>query len=120
MALGRVVPILRMFDEALTREFYVDFLGFTVDFEHRFDPNAPLFAQVSKDGCSLQLSAHFGDGTPGSKIRIDCTELDAYQTALLAKAYTYARPGIVEQPWGREMSIGDPSGNTIVLVESAP
>lgn len=31
-----------MFDIAKTREFYLDYLGFTVDFEHRFHDNAPL------------------------------------------------------------------------------
>jgi hypothetical protein len=29
--LGTVTPILRMFDEAMAREFYLDFLGFQVD-----------------------------------------------------------------------------------------
>jgi hypothetical protein len=38
MKLGRVTPILRSFDEAKGREFYVDFLGFKVDWEHRFEP----------------------------------------------------------------------------------
>ena len=36
MSLGKTVPILRMFDEAKAKEFYVDFLGFAVDWEHRF------------------------------------------------------------------------------------
>ena len=31
MKLGNVTPILRIFDEAKAREFYVDYLGFTVD-----------------------------------------------------------------------------------------
>jgi Glyoxalase superfamily protein len=30
MSLGKTVPILRMFDEAKAKEFYVDFLGFSV------------------------------------------------------------------------------------------
>ena len=34
--LGGPVPILRCFDEAKAREFYVDFLGFSVDCTHRF------------------------------------------------------------------------------------
>jgi len=34
MKLGQTTPILRMFDEARAREFYVEFLGFTVDWEH--------------------------------------------------------------------------------------
>ena len=29
MTFGNTTPILRMFDEAKAREFYVDFLGFT-------------------------------------------------------------------------------------------
>jgi catechol 2,3-dioxygenase-like lactoylglutathione lyase family enzyme len=38
MTLGKTTPILRIFDEAKAREFYVDFLGFKVDWEHRFEP----------------------------------------------------------------------------------
>jgi catechol 2,3-dioxygenase-like lactoylglutathione lyase family enzyme len=32
------IPILRIFDEAKARAFYVDWLGFKVDWEHRFEP----------------------------------------------------------------------------------
>jgi hypothetical protein len=31
MSLGKITPILRIFDEAKAKEFYVGFLGFTVD-----------------------------------------------------------------------------------------
>ncbi len=31
MTAGHPIPILRIFDEAKARAFYVDFLGFTVD-----------------------------------------------------------------------------------------
>ncbi|TIS73102.1 MAG: VOC family protein, partial [Mesorhizobium sp.] len=41
--LGTVTPILRMFDTVKAREFYLNFLGFEVRFEHRFDDNAPLY-----------------------------------------------------------------------------
>jgi len=57
----RSIPILRIFDEAKAREFYVDFLGFTVDWEHRFNDDAPLYMQVSRDGCVLHFSEHYGD-----------------------------------------------------------
>lgn len=33
----RAVPIFRIFDVAKAKEFYVGFLGFQVDGEHRFD-----------------------------------------------------------------------------------
>ena len=35
-----ITPIFRSFDEAKAREFYIDFLGFEVTFEHRFEPQA--------------------------------------------------------------------------------
>ncbi len=38
------VPILRIFDVAKAMEFYIDFLGFSVDWEHRFGENFPLYA----------------------------------------------------------------------------
>ena len=79
MRLGRTIPIVRIFDEAKAREFYVEFLGFKVDWEHRFEPGTPLYMQVSRDDCVLQLSEHHGDATPGSGLRIEAPELDALQ-----------------------------------------
>jgi catechol 2,3-dioxygenase-like lactoylglutathione lyase family enzyme len=44
MKIHSTTPILRIFDGAKAREFYVGFLGFTVDWEHRFEPGLPIFA----------------------------------------------------------------------------
>ena len=60
MKLGKTTPILRIFDEAKAKEFYVDFLGFKVDWEHRFEPGLPLYLQVSRGDCVLHLSEHSG------------------------------------------------------------
>ena len=43
MNIGPVTPILRSFDEARARDFYVRYLGFEVLFEHRFEPGLPLY-----------------------------------------------------------------------------
>jgi uncharacterized glyoxalase superfamily protein PhnB len=118
MSFGKVTPILRIFDETKAKEFYVDFLGFTVDWEHRFQEDLPLYMQVSKDGCLLHLSEHHGDASPGAALRIETTELDAFRASLLKKHYKYARPGIQEMPWGREMSIADPFGNKLIFTSS--
>jgi hypothetical protein len=115
MRLGKITPILRIFDEAKAREFYVEFLGFNVDWEHRFGPDLPLYMQVSKDACVLHLSEHHGDASPGSAVRIGTSDLDGYHAELLAKRYKYARPGIQEMPWGRDMSITDPFGNRLTF-----
>jgi catechol 2,3-dioxygenase-like lactoylglutathione lyase family enzyme len=116
MRLGKTTPILRIFDEAKAREFYIDFLGFKVDWEHRFEPGTPIYMQVSRDECVLQLSEHHGDATPGSGLRIEAPELDALHQELTAKRYKYARPGIEMMPWGtRDMSIKDPFGNRLTF-----
>ena len=85
MSLGTTTPILRIFDEAKAREFYVDFLGFDIDWEHRFEPGRPLYMQVSRDECVLHLSEHHGDCSPGAAMRIEASDLDAFQAKLRSK-----------------------------------
>jgi uncharacterized glyoxalase superfamily protein PhnB len=118
MSLVKTTPILRIFDEAKAREFYVGFLGFKVDWEHRFEPGLPLYMQVSRDGCVLHLSEHHGDGAPGVALRIHSDDLDGFHREITAKAYKYARPGIEDTPWGtRDMSIRDPFGNRLTFTD---
>ena len=117
MRLGSPIPILRTFDEAKARKFHDDFLGFTIDWEHRFAPELPLYCQVSRSACLLHLSWHHGDATPGSALRIEVEALDEVQAELTAKNYRYGRPGIEQQRWGRDMSISDPFGNRLIFSE---
>ncbi|MGC4014396.1 MAG: glyoxalase superfamily protein [Luteolibacter sp.] len=121
MKLGAITPILRIFDEEKAREFYVGFLGFQVDWEHRFEENAPLYQQVSRDGCVLHLSGHFGDGCPGSAIRIETTGVAEFQASLLAQRYKHARPGLEKTDWGTlEVRLTDPFGNRLTFSEPVP
>lgn len=73
-------PLMRIFDVAKAREFYVDFLGFTVDWEHRFDETAPLYMQVSRAGLVLHLTEHHGDACPGSAVFVRVTGLRDFHT----------------------------------------
>jgi len=94
------VPILRSFDAALTKEFYLDFLGFELVFEHRFDAGAPLYMSVKSGDCEIHLSEHFGDASPGAALRIEVADVAQMSTALNAKSYKYAHPGWQRQEWG--------------------
>ncbi|AEA66850.1 VOC family protein [Pseudomonas brassicacearum] len=119
MSFGKTTPILRIFDEAKALAFYVDFLGFTVDWQHRFGDDFPLYLQVSRGDCVLHLSEHHGDCTPGSALRIETDELEAFQQQLLAKQYRYAHPHIQAMPWGsQDMAISDPFGNRLVFTNA--
>ncbi len=115
--LTTVTPLLRIFDVAKAKEFYVDFLGFALDWEHRYEPDMPLYAQVSLGRCALHLTEHHGDCTPGSAIRIEASNLTEYHEILTAKKYGYARPGL-EQAFGcLEVRIADPFGNRLTFFE---
>jgi uncharacterized glyoxalase superfamily protein PhnB len=107
-----------MFDVAKAREFYLDYIGFAVEFEHRFHDNAPLFMGISRDGLLLLLSEHHGDGTPGSHVRIDISGVRELHDELKAKKYRSMNPGIQEQEWGlRELRVVDPFGNLLIFTE---
>lgn len=114
--LGGVTPILRIFDSAKAHEFYIGFLGFKIDWEHRFDADAPLYMAVSRDGCVLHLSEHHGDGTPGSAIRVGTQDVAALHRELIGKNYRFARPGLEDTPWQtREVTVADPFGNRLTF-----
>lgn len=118
MKLSSAVPLLRIFDEDKAKEFYQDFLGFTPDWEHRFSPDAPLYTQVSKDGCILHLTGHHGDCCPGSAVRIQTSDVAAYSQHLRDKKYKHSNPGHGVTPWNTlEMTIADPFGNKLTFYQ---
>ena len=114
----RVIPVLRIFSIEKAREFYLGYLGFQLDWEHRFEPELPLYMQVSRDGLVLHLSEHYGDGTPGSVFRVDVQGVRELHAELDAKGYGYYRPGLNETPWETlELTLLDPFGNRLILSE---
>ena len=116
MKFEKPTTILRIFDETKAKEFYVDYLGFKVDWEHRFADNMPLYMQVSKEECVIHLSEHHGDGTPGTKIRIECDDVKTYHKELKSKNYRFLNPGVGRQPWAKEeMCLADPFGNVLIF-----
>ena len=118
MKLSHAIPVIRIFSQEKAKEFYLAFLGFKLDWEHRFEENFPLYAQVSRSDLTLHLSEHHADATPGSTIFVRVEEIDALHQELTAKNYTYAKPGIQDLPWGRVMEVADPFGNRIRFCET--
>ena len=117
----QTIPILRIFDVDKAREFYVGFLGFTVDWEHRFDDKAPLYMQVSRGGLVLHLSEHHGDACPGSTVFVRMTGIDEYHREITSKGYGYMRPGVNIAPWNAKlMEVTDPFGNRLRFNEYLP
>jgi hypothetical protein len=83
----RVIPVLRIFDIAKAREFYLDW-------EHEFEPDMPKYLQVTRDGIRLHLTEHYGDCCPSAKIFIEYPDVKTLHKELTAKPYKYYRPGL--------------------------
>ena len=118
VAFTRTTPILRIFDIAKAKAFYVDLLGFHLDWEHRFEPGFPLYMQVSRGHIRLHLSEHHGDGTPGSAVFIDMTGLDAFHAELKARgSHAGIEPG--PNPRMRWLRLWDPFGSQLRFAETS-
>jgi len=105
VAFEGVHPILRVKSVADSQRYYVDVLGFKVDWD------APYFASVSRGGCHIFLSQ--GDqGHPGAWVWIgveDCGALFEEYKSAGAKI----RHPPTNYPWAREMQVEDPDGNIL-------
>ena len=114
MEVIQTIPVVRIFDVAKAREFYLDYLGFRLDWEHRFEPGMPVYMQIHMGSCVLHLSEHHGDATPGGTVFLRVRGLEAFHQALKDKAYGYQRPGIQTAPWNAKlMELTDPFGNRL-------
>lgn len=111
------MPILRVRDAALTRQFCVDWLGFGIDFEYQFERGLPLFIGVSRNGTALGLGEHHGDGTTGSAVwapRRDLTSTGTHRwwPRRLTTSHNRRR-----RPSGPTMTVVDPFDNELRFCE---
>ena len=114
----RTVPVLRVFDTAKAVEFYVDWLGCQIDWEHRFYDDAPLYMQVSSGDLVLHLSEHHGDCCPGAKVFVEVDDIESLHRELIGKKYKYNRPQLETAPWkARTFTVTDPFGNRVQFNE---
>jgi uncharacterized glyoxalase superfamily protein PhnB len=114
----QTVPILRIFDVARAFEFYCGFLGFKVDWEHRFEPESPMYMQVSRGTLRFHLSEHHGDGSPGAHVFVEMTGVEGFHREVTDKNYKFMKPCLQDEFYGaRSMRVIDPFGNRISFNE---
>ena len=87
------------------------------------DDEDPSFSALERDGDSLFLTSHGGDGTFGQTVVIMVDDVDAVFRKLRARglktpgdpeAPTVVHEGPLDQTWGtREFYVEDPDGNTL-------
>jgi catechol 2,3-dioxygenase-like lactoylglutathione lyase family enzyme len=99
-----VIPILRVADAAAAVAWYGR-LGFTQEWEHRFEPGMPAFVSVARGDLRLFLSEHLGDARPDTLLYLRVADVDA------VAAEFGTTPG--DAPWAREIELRDPDGNRL-------
>lgn len=108
-----VIPQLRIGSAARSLPFYVQGLGFTVDWQHQFEPGLPLFLQLTRRGQTIFLTEHGGDGPPGGAVYFVVPDVDQC-CRLFSAAGIDAAQAPQDTPWGsREMLLIDPDGNQL-------
>lgn len=116
----RVMPTLRMTDYARSKQFYVEGLGFQVDWEHRFEPGFPVFAQVSRDGLAFFLTEHTGDCPVGGLIHLYVPDVDVWFEEFRRKGVRVQEPPNENLPGLRSMTVVDPDGNKLHICTRLP
>jgi catechol 2,3-dioxygenase-like lactoylglutathione lyase family enzyme len=113
-AVGAGVPVLRVMSVEAALPFYIDYLGFTLDWEHQFEPGMPLYVQVSRSQAVLHLSEHHGDGSPNGVAWFPVADVIGLHTELLNRPNAPMRPGLdTNAPGGPTFQVIDPYGNIL-------
>jgi len=111
----RVMPTLRISNYTASKKFYVEGLGFKVDWEHRFKPDFPVFMQISRDDLSFILTEHSGDCPAGNLIHLYVTDVDAWFKEFIMKGISIKEPPGEHLQGLRSMLIADPDNNKIMI-----
>ncbi|MCM3032224.1 glyoxalase superfamily protein [Ureibacillus composti] len=110
----KVIPAFRITDYSRSKAFYVERMGFQIDWEHRFEPHFPVFVQITKDEMAIYLTEHTGDCQVGGLIHFFVPDVDSWYSELKSKIGSF----IVEPPNEdleglRMMTVVDPDGNQL-------
>jgi catechol 2,3-dioxygenase-like lactoylglutathione lyase family enzyme len=114
-----VIPILDVRDVEAALRFYVERLGFQVDFRYEDDPNN--YAGVCRGGVFLHMQwqheDHFRDGTAGRlRVRILVDDPDALFEEYRPKGVLGETSRVRDTVWGtREFGFRDPDGNGLTF-----
>jgi uncharacterized glyoxalase superfamily protein PhnB len=105
------VPIFAVTDVPKALDYYVDKLGFEVDFTWD-DP--PTFAAVARDQVRIFLSSATDSGQPtGAWISVFLPDVDALHREYAERGALVVTPP-ADYSWGvREMRVQDPDGNVM-------
>ena len=99
-----VIPILRVANAGAGVAWY-ERLGFTKEWEHRFEPGMPAFVSIARGRARLFLSEHQGDARPDTLLYLVVGDIGPVVAEF--------GPPVGEPPYGCELELRDPDGNRL-------
>jgi catechol 2,3-dioxygenase-like lactoylglutathione lyase family enzyme len=107
IAVECIIPILRVNSVAASICYYVNVLGFKVDWGGE---DESTFASVSRGGRAIMLSQG-EQGHPGTWIWVGVEDIEPLFAEYSAKGVKFREP--TNYPWAYEMKIEDPDGHVL-------
>ncbi len=109
----KVIPALRITNYVLSKAFYTDGLGFSIQWKHRFGPTLPVFCSITRDNMEIFLTEHTGDCEVGGLVHFYVPDVDACYAEFQSKGVLVHEPPSQTIPGLRDMTILDPDGNKL-------
>ena len=110
------IPTFRILDYQKAIDFYIDGLGFNLDWEHRFGAKEPVYMQISRDGLTLHLSENkrfqagviaFVDCEALGKLYKDLIQRGSVKIAELEKTNWQTLQLEIEDPFGNMLRFNE-------------
>ena len=114
-----VTPVFQITDYAQAMAFYVDWLGFSIDWEER-PASGGCYLQISRSSLVLHLTTHPHESSVGARAMVDFAGLLSFHRLLLQKKSAFPPPQLHKATWNdkvMQLELFDPVGNCLVLAE---
>ena len=114
-----VTPVFQITDYPQAIAFYVDWLGFHIDWEER-PASGGYYLQISCVNIVLHLTNYPNESSIGVRAMVQFTGLLSFQRLLLTKESAFSAPQLQKTTWNdkvMQLELFDPVGNCLMLAE---
>ena len=117
-----VTPVFAISDYQLALDFYVGWLGMTIDWEEPLAVANRHYFQVSRGNVILHLTDDAAESCQGAKAIAEVTGLLFYHRQLQEKTtrFAFELPALRKASWSEkvvQLELTDPFGNHLVFAE---